>query len=200
MSLKLYFAPATRSTRVRHLLEELGVPYELVRINMKEGEHKRPDYLERVHPHGSVPALEVDGKTIFESGAIVAYLADRFMDKGLAPTLDSPDRPAYMQWLFYAYATLEPAVQAMARANNPNNAVSDEDKAKDAERWATITRVLSRQLEGKDWFFGSFSALDCLYGSLLVWADSMKLLDDKPVIKGYAERIRSRPQFQAARK
>lgn len=198
MSLKLYFAPATRSTRVRHLLEELGVPYELVRINMKEREHKTPEYVENVHPHGAVPALEVDGKTMFESGAIVAYLADRFMDKGLAPKLDSPERPAYMQWLFYAYATLEPAVQAMARVNNPN--IPDEDKAKDADRWSTVTRVLSRQLEGKQWFFGEFSALDCLYGSLLVWADSLKLLDDKPVIKSYAERIRSRPQFQAARK
>jgi glutathione S-transferase len=198
MTLKLYFAPATRSTRVRHLLEELGVPYELVRVDMKEREHKRPEYIERVHPHGSVPALEVDGKVMFESGAIVAFLADRFRDKGLAPQLDAPERPAYMQWLFYAYATLEPAVQAMARANNPN--MSDDDKSKDAERWSVVSAVIARQLEGKEWFMGQFSALDCLYGSLIVWADAMKLLEDKPVIKQYCERMRARPAFQAARK
>ena len=55
--MKLYYAPRTRSTRPRWLLEELGIPYELHRLDMSKDEHKAPSYME-IHPHGAVPAFE----------------------------------------------------------------------------------------------------------------------------------------------
>ena len=75
--LKLYHSPQSRSMRPRWLLEEIGAPYELVRVDLGKQEHKTPQYLQ-IHPHGPVPAL-VDGDlTLIESAAICAYLADKF--------------------------------------------------------------------------------------------------------------------------
>ena len=71
-------------------------------------EQRSAEYLANVHPLGHVPVL-VDGETrVFESGAIVAYLADRFPDKGFAPAPGTPERGQYYQWLSYAATELEP--------------------------------------------------------------------------------------------
>src|SRR5580700_2709800 len=104
--MKLYFAPRTRASRPRWLLEELGVPYELVRLDMAKKEHKEPSYL-ALHPHGAVPALTDGEVTIFESAAICLYLADKFPEKKLAPPVGSPARGLYYQWIIYGMATME---------------------------------------------------------------------------------------------
>src|SRR3954471_7487732 len=75
--MQLYFAPRTRSARPRWLLEELEVPYELVRVDLSKQEHRTPEHL-ALHPFGEVPVL-VDGDlTLFDTSAMVLYLADRF--------------------------------------------------------------------------------------------------------------------------
>ncbi|MHC5830283.1 MAG: glutathione S-transferase family protein, partial [Nostoc sp.] len=106
--MKLYYIPTTRAVRPRWLLEEMGIAYDLVRVNMtmtKQSEYKE------LHPHGKVPVL-VDGEvTIFESAAICTYLADKYIEMGFAPPLDSSERADYQQWLFYAAVTLEPPVE-----------------------------------------------------------------------------------------
>ena len=105
--LKLYHSAQSRSTRPRWLLEEIGAPYELVRVDLGKQEHKTPQYLQ-IHPHGVVPAL-VDGDlALIESGAICAYLADKFPAARLAPAVGTPERGRYYQWMFYTMATLEP--------------------------------------------------------------------------------------------
>ena len=86
--MKLYFTPRTRANRPRWMLEELGVPYEIVHVNLDAKENREPGYL-RVHPLGQVPAL-VDGDvTVFESIAICMYLADRYPVMGVAPQASS---------------------------------------------------------------------------------------------------------------
>ena len=80
--MKLYYTPRTRSSRPRWMLEELEIPYELVRVDLSAGEHRKPEYL-AINPYGAVPAL-VDGEVkLFESAAICAYLADKHPDRGL---------------------------------------------------------------------------------------------------------------------
>jgi glutathione S-transferase len=91
--MKLYYARQTRASRARWMLEEIGEPYELVRLDLSKGEHKRPEYL-KIHPHGAVPAL-VDGETsMFESAAICAYLADKLP----APTTTSGWCTRWRRW------------------------------------------------------------------------------------------------------
>ena len=102
MDIELYHTPQTRSSRPRWLLEELGTPYRLRSVDLFGGE-RNP-----AHPLGSVPAINIDGETLIESGAICHWLADRFLDKGLAPAMDDPRRARYEQWMFFVPATLEP--------------------------------------------------------------------------------------------
>jgi len=89
MEIELYYTPHTRSLRPRWLLEELEIPYTIHAIDLFGGE-RNP-----AHPLGSVPAMTVNGQTMFESGAMCHWLADRFPETGLAPTVGAVLRPAY---------------------------------------------------------------------------------------------------------
>src|SRR5262249_30062465 len=107
--MKLYHSPRSRSVRARWLLEEIGEPYELVRLDLSKAEHKEPGYL-KIHPHGAVPAFSDGDLTMFESSAICMYLADKFPQKRLAPPVGSTVRGLYYQWMVYSIATLEPPI------------------------------------------------------------------------------------------
>ncbi len=198
--MKLYYAPQTRAVRPRWLLEEIGAPYTLVRLDMSKGEHKMPEYV-KIHPHGAVPAL-VDGDvTMFESAAICAYLADKFPEKRLAPPVGSPARASYYQWIIYSMATLEPPVlqvlshMVMLPEAERSAAAAEEGRAK----FGQIAAVLTQALEGKSFLLGEqFSAADVMIGSTLVWGQMLGLLNDYPVLAAYVGRLASRPAFQRA--
>src|SRR5690606_8711936 len=99
-----------RDLRVRWALEEAGLPYEEKLIGGRPGEISREAY-RAIQPFGQVPAIEEDGTVLFESGAIVLYLAER------APKLlprDPLTRAQVVQWTFAALNTLEPAIQRLA--------------------------------------------------------------------------------------
>ncbi|MBL7715824.1 MAG: glutathione S-transferase family protein [Bdellovibrionales bacterium] len=100
-------APYDRGAKARWLMTEMGIPYESHWINRAKKENETPDYLSK-NPMGRAPVLEIDGQVIFESVAICAYLADRFLEKGFAPALDSPLRAHYQQWMYFSAATLDP--------------------------------------------------------------------------------------------
>src|SRR4051812_20596001 len=158
---KLYYVPMTRSNRPRWMLEELGVPYELVRLDPKKGDNKTPEYL-AINPTGKVPAL-VDGEVkMFESAAIVAYLGDKFGDEKLAPPAGSAERPAYYQWLFFGMTTLEQPVSLYAKHSStlpPEKRVAEvaEDAKAGVER---ALLALDRALADRQWLLRSFSAAD----------------------------------------
>jgi glutathione S-transferase len=198
--MKLYYAPQTRAVRPRWLLEEIGAPYTLVRLDMSKGEHKMPEYV-KIHPHGAVPAL-VDGDvTMFESAAICAYLADKFPEKRLAPPVGSPARAPYYQWLIYSMATLEPPVlqvlshTVMLPEAERSAAAAEEGRAK----FGQIADVLTQALEGKSFLLGEqFSAADVMIGSTLIWGQMLGLLNDYPALAAYVGRLAGRPAFQRA--
>jgi glutathione S-transferase len=96
-----------RGAKTRWLLTELGVPYEDRWLNLEAAENETPEYL-KINPMGRVPAIEIGDTTLFESGAICAYLADYFQDGGLAPAIHSPDRAKYEQWMYFAASTIDP--------------------------------------------------------------------------------------------
>ena len=103
--MKLYeFAP-TRSIRARWTLQELGVEFEPITVNLVAGEHHRPDFLQ-LNPAGKLPVL-VDGDLVLtESIAIVVYLAEKYRDKGLLPT-DPVQRAEVNRWLLFTATELE---------------------------------------------------------------------------------------------
>jgi glutathione S-transferase len=193
--MKLYYAPKTRAGRVRWMLEELGVPYELQRVDLKSGEHKKAAYLD-IHPHGVVPALSDGDTTLFESAAIILHLADRFPDRGLAPAPGTPERARYYQWIIYGMATLEPLiVRAATPVEKSSPASIDEAKTKFAE----CARVLERELTGRDYLLGTFSAADIVIGGNLIWSGFLGLLKGYPALEAYCKRLGERDASRRAR-
>jgi glutathione S-transferase len=188
--MKLYFAPRTRSTRPRWMLEELGVPYELVTVDLAAKENREPGYL-RVHPLGQVPAL-VDGDvTVFESIAICMYLADRCSERGLAPPVSSPLRAPYYQWLLFCPSQIEPAI---GRFSQHGGDVAETEREKARARFAEAAEVLTRVLaRGEHMLGASFSTVDVIVGSNLNWARTVGLLDGQDVLSGYVDRVLARP-------
>lgn len=198
--MKLYFAPNTRAVRPRWLLEELEVSYVLERLDFSKGEHKSLDYM-KIHPHGAVPAL-VDGSlAMFESAAIVMYLADKYPEKGLAPAPGSPERGTYYQWILYVMTTIEPAV--LQYALNTRFYPEERRSAKAAEeaqgRLDEAAKVLEHELRGREYLVGNrFSAADVMLGSLLSWARPQGLLDKHTELLAYLARLTDRPAFKRA--
>lgn len=199
--MRLYYNRNTRSTRPRWMLEELGVPYDVVEVNMGIGEHKTPEYL-ALHPHGSVPAF-VDGDVVlFESAAICMYLADKFPEKGFAPPLGSGERGHYYKWVIYGMATAEIPVHQYFRHTVvlPDGQRSDAQVAEAKEKFALVGKTLSAALAPGPYLLGdAFTAADVVVGSIVAWANMMGMCSDFPVLQAYVARLRARPAFKAGR-
>jgi glutathione S-transferase len=194
MDLTLYYAPHTRAGRVRWLLEELGVPYEIRRVDHKHD----PSYRE-IHPLALVPALVVDGKPMIESAAMMIYLADRFADRGLAPALDAPDRGAYLQWIVFTTTTLEPP---LVQAFFPSGAAPDADaKARLVARFHAAAAVIEASLaDGREYLVGGrLPAADLPDAHVLGGARAAGVLAAPPRLVEYGRRLGGRPAAKAAR-
>ena len=200
--MKLYFTPRTRATRARWLLEELEVPYELVRLDAAKQENRTPAYL-ALQPFGEVPAL-VDGDvTLFEPSAICLYLTDRFPEKQLAPQPGSVERGDYYQWLLFAEGSLEAEVKAFHRhAQLPDDekasARVQEELASHQARLNDMLRVVEAGLGGGFLAGGRFSTADLVMASILHLANTLHLLDGHPRLVEYVLRHTRRPALRKA--
>lgn len=198
MPLTLYFVPSTRSTRPRWVLEELGVPYEVVQLDPAKGETKSAEYRE-IHPLGHVPALKDGEQVLVESAAICMHLADRFPEKGLAPKPGSAERGRYYQWILFAMTTVEPPLvtifeNKIGRRTHPPEAL----EAAQA-RLKEVAAVVEAALGDNPFILGQdFSAADVVLGATLAWGLRMKVLDGFPRISAYAARLVERPAARAA--
>lgn len=198
--IKLYYSPRTRAVRPRWLLEEMGLPYELIRVNLSDLPQSQPSYHE-IHPHGAVPAL-VDGNlTLIESGAICMYLADQYAEKGLAPSINSPLRPHYLQWMFYCPGTFEgPFTQLFQQTRGLPEAERSPVLAEKARvDFLEVIQWMEKSLQGKNFLLGDvFSAADIMLGHSLLNAKRYQMLHDVPNLEGYLARLESRPARQRA--
>lgn len=177
--LKLYGGARSRASIVQWYLEELGVGYEFVMLEMQAGEHKQPEYL-KINPMGKVPAI-VDGDFhLWESGAILLYLADKYGKTPLSPE----ERGIFSQWVLFGNATL--ATGIFVEAN----------RDKEMPRLLTpLNQIFERQsfLLGEE-----FTVADLAVGSILAYIPIMLKLDlsDYPGVLNYIKRISERPAFQ----
>ncbi len=197
--MKLYTNPRSRGMRAHWTLEELGVPYETVILDLQKGETRTPEYL-KIHPLGQVPALEDDGQIIIESGAICCYLADKYPDGGLGPG-NQPGE--YYQWCFYTFGSLEPAVMDVLM--HTMFLPEDQREASVAERGRVMLKKVLTHLDihmkDRSFLLGErFSVADIMLGGTLGWAASMLGMDEYPHLQKYVARIHERPAFKAAAK
>lgn len=199
MSLKLYEFGSTRSVRIHWMLRELGAPYSELEVNLRKGEQRNPDFL-KINPNGKVPVLTDGDVTIWESAAILTYLAEKFTDKKLIPDHGSKARAEYFQWMFWNQSEFEAPLWSVAKHTfiYPENlrlpaaielAKLDFDKA---------AVVLDRELSDRLYILGkNFSAADILIGHTAVWAEAKQWLGTYKNIQRYIEALKKRPAFPA---
>lgn len=186
-----------RDLRVRWALEELELPYESRLVGAAPGAVP-PDAYRAVQPFGQVPALEDDEVALFESGAIVLYLAERHPPR-LWPS-DPAARARVLQWSFAALNTIEPPLQTLAGMD----VFPEEQRFAKERRPAALAFArrrlgeLARCLDGRDFLVGAFSAADVLMASVLRIVAHTELLSEQPALAAYRDRCESRPAFQRA--
>jgi glutathione S-transferase len=192
--MKLFeFAP-TRSIRVRWTLQELGVDFEAVTVNLAAGEHRQPAFL-RINPAGKIPAL-VDGSLVMtESVAIVLYLADKYPEKRLLPAAGE-QRAQINRWLLFTATELEQPLWRIARHTNfyPEARRLPADVALAREEFTAMAGVLQEHMLDRPFLVGdSVTVGDFVLAYTLDWANEVHLLDEYPRLRAYMERMYARP-------
>jgi glutathione S-transferase len=193
--MKLYeFAP-TRSIRVRWTLQELGVPFESVVVNLGENAHKQPEFL-RINPAGKIPALDDDGFILTESAAIARYLAEKYPEHRFWPAT-LRERAEADRWLLFAVTELEQPLWRIARHTfvypEPQRIPADAEIA--AREAKAMAAVLERHMRGREFVASNHvTVADFVTAYTLDWANEEKLLDDAPTLRAYMERMYSRPK------
>jgi glutathione S-transferase len=194
-TMKLYeFAP-TRSIRARWTLQELGVDFEPVTVDLLAGENRSPGFL-AINPAGKLPVL-VDGDLVLnESVAIAVYLAEKYPEKGLLPT-DLAGRAEANRWLLFTATELEQPLWRIARHTRiyPPEQRLPADAAIAAREFAEMATVLDAHMKDREFILGErVSVVDFVLAYTLDWANEVKLLGDFPRLGAYMERMYARPQ------
>jgi glutathione S-transferase len=198
--MKLYYAPNACSLGIHVLLEELGVPFEISKVDLYNGAQHQGEYL-AINPKAKVPALERDdGAVITEYPAIAYYLARSFPDAKLFPD-DLDAQTEVLELLDYMIATVH--MRGFTRIFRPamfSPTPEDEAKVKEAGV-AVISKgfdLLAAQLEDKDYLIGSYSIADTALFFLAWWAVKRAQITVPPAIHGFLNLMLSRPAVQRA--
>ena len=198
--MKIHHAPNSRSVRALWLFNELGLPYELEIYPLGDKSMRTPEYL-KVHHLGRVPALEDGDLTIFESGAIVQYVLDKYGDGTMVPATRSPDYPTYLQWLHYAEGMIMPqvniiVVETIFLPEERRNQTNVERATKLLTRMLTAVDI---HLQDREFLAGGFSGADIMTGHACIVSGRLGAdISDKPNVAAYIDRLEARPALQKA--
>jgi glutathione S-transferase len=192
--IKLYWHPRTRAARALWMLEELGEPYELVTVDIRDPAAKASaeGFLE-ASPMGKVPAITDGAVRMADSAAICLYLADRYASGRLAPALDAPSRGRFLWWMFYGPGVIEPAMAekfSNAAPNRLSHGWGDFD---------SMIATLEQGLVDGPWLLGEqFTAADVMVGASAYFLKLFGILPASPAIEAYIARCLERPAYQSA--
>jgi glutathione S-transferase len=198
--IRLHFAQGTRALRVRWVLEEIGVPYQLSVVSLWRGAHKSNDYL-KIHPLGKVPALEIDDTILLESLGICLYLADRFVEADLAPLVtDKQRRASYCTWMAFSAGTLEPAIFEQLRAKKAEErGIPSIGLGPALTPFDNVASYMEQHLTERPFLLGDrLTAADILNGSMMAWAHDIGLLEGRQSIQVWVAHLKSRPAYARA--
>ena len=188
-----YTNPMSRGQIARWALHEASAEYEQHLLNY-EGAMKTPEFL-AINPMGKVPAIVHNGKIVTECAAICAYLADAFPEAGLQPTAD--ERADYYRWIFFAAGPVEAAVTNHAMGFDP---APEKEMMFGYGSYDRTVNALEGAVTGRDFICGSrFTAADIYVGSHADWGIQFGSIPERPAILAYAQRLRERPAYKAAK-
>ncbi len=196
--MKLYYTPGACSIGIHVLLEEIGKPYELAKLDLKGGEQRRPPFSE-MNPKGKVPTLQRDdGSIVTEYPVIAHWLAKTNPEAGLMPAGEEAELRA-AEAMDYCVATLH--MQGFTRLFRPGNfsaneAEHDAVRAKGREMVEQGYAIMDKRMEGRDWVAGEYSLADSALFYVEFWGAKQKGISLPPNLAGHFERMMARPAVQ----
>jgi GSH-dependent disulfide-bond oxidoreductase len=200
----LYYWPTPNGHKITIFLEEAALAYRIIPVDISQGDQFKSEFL-HISPNNKIPAIvdhePADGKSpiaLFESGAILVYLADktgRFLPK------EGRDRYETLQWLFWQMGGLGP----MAGQNHHFNHYAPEKIPYAMERYvketARLYAVLNKQLHNREYIAGDYSIADmACYPWVALYEGQQQKLEDFPYLKSWLERIAEHPAVHHAYK
>lgn len=203
--IQLHHSPSSAAMVPHILLEELGVPYERVPVDVRQGAHHAPAYL-RLNPNGLVPVLTDGELVLYETAAIVLHLCDTHPGAALAPALGTPQRAHFYKWLMWLTNTLQAALIVYFyphRWMDEGNEAGVQELQRHAEQridghLAQLDAELARH--GGPWFLGAdYGALDAYVLTLCRWTRNFQRTAParaRPHLGPYLQRVLERPAVQ----
>jgi len=191
--MQLYELSFGRSVRVRWTLQELGVDFEAIPVNLFAGDAQRPEFL-KLNPAAKIPVL-VDGDLVLtESAAIVLYLAEKY---GKFLPADARGRAEVNRWLMFTITELEQPLWRIAKNVNlyPQAQRLAADIPLAGQDFRRMADVAEKHMQGRTFVAGdSVTVADFVLAYTLDWANEVKLLDRCPQLLAYMERMYARPR------
>jgi glutathione S-transferase len=194
--MKLYYAPGACSLSPHIALLEAGLPYDLVKVDLRAKKLENGDDFLKVNPKGQVPALALDsGELVTEGPVIVQMIADQVPAKHLAPARDSAERYKLLEWLNFITGELHKNFSPLFQPVIP-----DDVKAFFKDRLMGKLKYIDGKLAGHDYLMGKqFTVADGYLFVMLAWADRMKFdLTGLNNLLAYKDRVAARPKVQEA--
>lgn len=196
--IRLHHAHESRSMRVLWLLNELGVDFEVV-VHGFDKSLWTEDYL-NMSPVGRVPALEVDGESIFESGAMIEILCEMYPEAGLGRGPDDAERRDWLQMVHFA-ETISQHTAALTQQHiflfedhMRSPTVMKVEKA----RLGKCFQAIDKRVKGREFLLSGFSAADIAVAQAVYMGRHFRDFEGFPHLAGWYERLVARPPFQAS--
>lgn len=194
--LRIYHSPGTRSVRPIWLCFELGLAVEIMPVDFSPAYRNTPEW-RAISPVGKLPVLTDGELTMFESGAMVDYILDRYGEGRLRPARGTTARALCQQWCWFSEATLLRPLGLAALQRDPPEAVVGAALTKTRE----AIGVVDAALVGRAYLLGAkFTSADVMMGYALALLEHLRLLDDNHFghAAAYLTRLRTREAFQSA--
>ncbi len=202
--LQLHYYPGTAAMTPHIVLEEIGIPFELVLVDRAADAHKTPNYL-KLNPNGLIPVLTDGELVLYETAAICLYLCDKYPAVGLSPALGTVERAHFYKWLAWLTNTLQATLIVYFYperwVNEGNMAGAAEVKAQAQRKVGALLDQLDAELarHGGPWMLGdNYSALDPFAMMLCRWTRGFSTAParDRAHLAPYLQRVLARPAVQ----
>ena len=199
--MKLYYARESRAVRVAWVLEELGLEYDVHKFSLGDRSMREPAYLS-LHPMGRVPTLE-DGKIrLFESGAIVQYILEKYGNGRFVPRSNNSNFASYLQWFHYAEGMIMPPMNTLVVETIllPPERRTEVNVKRASKLLNQMLHAVNENLSDKAYLVGpELTAAEFMTGHAVIMSQRLGIdMQDKPYLIEYIKRLETRDAFITA--